>query len=139
MKSLKALISKNTIHRAHAGVKGFFKEKLTCGTIVGFEDGTLGVYVDGDLAKYIKQKFNFVFISDYRIFLSYNPENQAVCYLNLSDYTDTLEYDDRDYYDYDINRIYDRVLKENEIKEFTENNFHRKIHNIVKGMKYIER
>jgi len=140
MKPLKALISKSTIKRAHAGVvlSMFSKSNFTCGTIVGFEDGTLGVYVDDQLSKYIEDKFDFVFITDHNIILTYDSKDKEVCYFDLIDYTDDLKYNDRAYHEYDIVIIYDRVLKENEIKNFTEN-FYKEIHKIVKGMKYIER
>lgn len=133
MKPLKALISKNTIHRAHSGSGGMFsKSSLRCGTIVMFDDDTLGVYVEGILGEYMKNKLRFDDASD-KWFITHGRNGKFICFFDLSGLDEELKGD------YDVIRIYDERLKDDEIKKFTKKDFYFQILAITNKMTYKER
>lgn len=139
MKPLKALISKNTIKRAHAGVKGFFKEKLTCGTVVMFGDETLGVYVNGDLADKMWEKFDFGNrdgVGD-GFFLCHSRRLMP-CYLGIDMLTHDLHEISFDP-NCEIIRIYDKKLKSNDIEHLDKRNLVDTLNDFIKSSKYVNR
>lgn len=135
MKTLKeALIGKHNIDNFDIDI--FNKKSLKNGTIVMFRDETFGVYVEGDLAQNLKKEFSWDNAED-KWFFSYAGGKHNNCYFDLSQLNDEL-YDHHGHRDYDVIRIYDRKLKENEIGKMV-NNFYVGINHITSTMNYKER
>lgn len=117
----------------------FTKDCITCGTIVMFRDETFGVYVDGDIAKEMREHFR-IFNAGTRFFLCSMYKNDIrVTYCNFDSINDKLFH--YRVTDVDIVRIYENPLTIDEIKSF-ETNFTQAYTNLVdmtKSRKYIER
>lgn len=117
----------------------FTKDCITCGTIVMFRDKTFGVYVDGDIAKEIREHFR-IFEARTSFFLcSTSKDDINFTYCSFAKIDDKLFH--RLLADIDIVRIYENPLTIDEIKSF-ETNFKQAYTNLVdmtKSRKYIER
>lgn len=135
MRPLKAFINKDNLHKVSIRKGSFKKKDLECGTIVKFRDDTFGVYVNDEMAEYMKYKLELPKTSD-EYFITYWDNTQKLCYLNLKELDGDLICPNDDC---DVIRIYDRVLSDKEIENFDKNTFYSELISIIKGMKYIER
>ena len=113
-------------------------DNITCGTIVMFSDGTLGVYMDGAIAYEIS------------VFFSRNKHGKAF-YLTVpnmtrtkssalvdsDDFTSDLKYrTNKEIY---IIRIYNNAITQDEMKSLANDDFYSAIEKMAKDRTYIER
>ena len=116
----------------------FNKDRITCGTIVMFNDETLGVYMDGAISHIIS------------VFFGRNKHGKAF-YLTVPNVTrtDTSSLLDSDDFTSDLTfrinkeihiiRIYDNAITLDEMKLLANDNFYSAIEKMAKSRKYIER
>lgn len=132
-----AFIGRKNIDNTSISVESFTKQSIRTGTIVMFRDNTYGVYLEGRIGEYMKDKLE---MSDARNewFISHARRGEPICFLDLISLDEDLRYKGG-IDDYDIIRIYDRRLKEDEIKRFTKKEFYHQISAIVNKMRYTER
>lgn len=119
----------------NTSVDSFTPQSMKTGTIVMFGDNTYGVYVEGRLGEYMKDKLEMSEAED-KWFISHSISGQHICFFELSSLDKDLRSKDSDF---DIIRIYDRRLKDDEIKRFTKKEFCHQILSIVDKMTYKER
>lgn len=70
-------------------------------------------------------------------FLTHARRGEPICFFDLSSLDDNLRYEGNN--EFDVIRVYDRRLKEDEIKRFTKKEFYYQISAIVNKMRYTER
>ena len=70
-------------------------------------------------------------------FLTHARRGEPICFFDLSSLDDNLRYEGNN--EFDVIRVYDRRLKEDEIKRFTKKEFYHQISAIVNKMRYTER
>ena len=117
----------------------FTKDCITCGRIIMFRDKTLGVYLNGDIAKEIADFFHLGRPYEGKYFLCVRDEINCTCtYVCLSNYDGNLHHD-RNNDEVDIIRIYTDPLTIDEIKTLENNKFYPILLDFGKHRSYIER
>lgn len=136
MISLKeAFIGKKNIDNTSVAAESFTPQAMRTGTIVMFSDNTYGLYVEGKIGEYMKTKFQFENAND-QWFISHSRSGKSICFFDLSSLDENLRYASGDF---DVIRIYDRRLKDDEIKKLTVKEFYHYILSITSKMSYKER
>ena len=130
-----AFIGRKNIDNTSVSTETFTLQSMRTGTIVMFRDNTYGVYLEGKIGEFMKTKFEFEYASS-QWFLSHSKSGKSVCFFDLSSLDEDLRYKSGDF---DVIRIYDRRLKDDEIKRLTAREFYHYIVSITNKMPYTER